>query len=265
MQFKHPLATIGLFLCILGTAFAADYPNQPAIPIEDENGDRRLQHWSEGTPTDPRMTGISLPDNPAYAGASIWMVKLPRQAAESAAKTGFEAAGMKKVKIIATADGNPAAMKVLDNSETAEAKVVMVDGVIGDEGSRGIALILRGQNNGTEKSTVHGFLAPTDAFVALGGFAVPAVQWLQASAEPGDDMSLDGALPPQQAVNKLRDFFTVWVSDYVIPMLGITMQMQMQSIQSMQSWNNAMNACAGDSSCTVVPQADGNWEAVNSN
>ncbi len=238
------------------------------MAVEDDYGNRTLVNWSAQSPTISQMTKRWVPDNPVFAGAEVWLVRVQHADPDVAAIEAFTRAGFSDVSVLARAQGNPEAMKVLDAHPDAVAHSVMVEGMQDGMSARGIALVAYGKGeDGELVSSVHGFMAPDDVFVALGGFAIPAVQWLQASASPDEDMREDGSLSPQEAVNRLSLFFGVWVLEYVVPMLQMTMQMQLQSIQNMQSWNNAMNACAGDPGCTVTPSSDGsgNWEAVIKN
>lgn len=240
-------------------------PNQPALATEDDYGTRTLMHWSAAEVTVSQMKERFLPDNPAFEGAEVWLIQVDQRDAASAARTAYRQAGMDNVKVVASVLCNPVAVDVLDTHPDAAGHVIMVTGELNGTPARGIALMLYGTDSATGNmiNSVHAFVAPEQIFVALGGYAIPAVKWLQASAGPDEDMRVDGSLSPQQAVERLGLFFAVWVENYVIPMLAMSVQMQMQSISNMQSWNNAMNSCAGDPGCTVSLSTDGsgNWEA----
>lgn len=244
---------------------AAQLPDQPALATVDDYGNRTLTYWSAAEVAVPQMKERLVPDNPAFKGAEVWLISVNEQDAKSAAMTAYRQAGMQGVRVVASTLCNPSAMKVLDAHPEAAAHVVMVTGELRGVSALGIALVVYGTDSqtGAMISSVHSFVAPEQVFIALGGYAIPAVRWLQASASPDEDMRVDGALPPQQAVDRLGLFFAVWVEDYVIPMIAMSAQMQMQSIQNMQSWNNAMNSCNGDPGCTVTLSTDGsgNWEA----
>ncbi|MEM8981444.1 MAG: hypothetical protein AAGC71_00365 [Pseudomonadota bacterium] len=242
----------------------APLPNQAAIAVEDQQGNRQLQHWRAAKPTVSNMKERAVPARAEFAGAELWLIHEPGTDPNKVATTAFERAGMKNVAVAVHAPGNPAAMKVLDSHPESSVDVVVVTGELAGQRARGIGLLLYGgSGDGAPSTGVHAFMAPIPAFEALGGYAVVAVKFLQASASPGADMREDGTLALPAAARRLNEFFSAWVEGYVIPMLAMSMQMQMQSIQNMQSWNNAMNACAGDSSCSVVPSSDGsgNWEA----
>ncbi|MEM1261259.1 MAG: hypothetical protein AAGH76_02555 [Pseudomonadota bacterium] len=239
-------------------------PNQPAIATEDDSGNRQLQHWTATEPTASKMKERAVPNRAEFAGAELWLMHEPGKDPQQVAVAAFARAGMQNVVVAAHAPGNPAAMHVLDSHPESSADVVMVTGEISGNDARGIALLLYGgSGDGPTESGVHAFMAPAPVFEALGGYAIVAVKWLQASASIDSDMREDGAMAPLAASRRLNEFFAAWVEGFVMPMLAMSMQMQMQSIQSMQSWSNAMNTCAGDASCSVVPSADGsgNWEA----
>ncbi len=246
-------------------AATAELPNQIANAVEDDMGNRSLIGWSSTEITSPAMRYRWTPDNAAFTGAELWFQHIETRDFEAATKTALERAGFKKARTLATAKGNPIAMDVLDAHPDAMYNTIMLEGSINGEPAHAIALVTYGKtDDGSLKSGVHAFLAPKEKFKALGGYAVPAVYWLQASNQPGTDMREDGGLPPQEAVNTFSTFFARYVEAYVVPMMQLTMQIHMNTIQNMQSWNTAMNACAGDPACTVSPTTDGsgNWEPV---
>ncbi|MEL6828315.1 MAG: hypothetical protein AAFN91_18865, partial [Pseudomonadota bacterium] len=199
------------------------------------------------------------PDNSVFAGAETWKIPVEDGDLKRGTLTAFRAAGMTAPRIIAFEYGNPSAMDVLDSHPDANMATIMVEGRINGAVARGIAINIFGSST-TEPpttATVQAFMAPKPAFEALGGMAVPGVWWLLGQTAPDENMLDDGTLPPDEAVTKLNSFFAAWVQHYVIQMMSMTMQMQLQSIQNMQSWNNSMNACAGDPNCSVVPMNDG--------
>jgi hypothetical protein len=238
-------------------------PNQPARPIEDSDGVRMLSNWSVASVTSPHMKRRELPENPAFKGSEIWLMDVDEKPFDAVTKRTFFSAGMQDVSLLASARCNPNAVAVLDSDDQAHCYAVMVSGKLSDKDARGIALILYGSLDGSPmSSTVHAFMAPKANYEALGGFAIIAAKWLEASAAPDENMLLEGRLEPQAAVNRLSLFFSAWVEHHVIPMMAMSMQMEAQSIQQMQSWNSAMNACGADPSCSVSPLSDGsgNWE-----
>ncbi|MEO1322290.1 MAG: hypothetical protein AAFV59_04700 [Pseudomonadota bacterium] len=261
--------TLGLLLS-LGfatglVACAKDLPNQRAVLIEDFDGKKYLEGWSARSPTSPKMYDRYAPDNPVFQGAETWKIPIEDGDLRRGTLSAFRLAGMKAPKIIAFAYGNPAAMDVLDSHPDANMASVMVEGRINGAVARGIAINIFGSST-TEPpttATVQAFMAPKPAFEALGGMAVPGVWWFLGVTSPDENMLEDGRLPPDEAVTKLNGFFAAWIEHYIVPLMSMTMQMQMQSIQNMQSWNNAMNACSGDPGCSVVPMNDGSggWTA----
>ena len=262
--------TLALLFAVIGVAGTIastktnPLPNQPALPHASE-GRPALDGWQPAAVSWPKAEVHITPENPAFAGAHSWLQHEVGSDPERAAITAFTSAGMRDIKVSARRPCSPDAVAVLDANPEASGVVVMVSGVVDGKASRGIALVLRGSSEGDTPGTAsaHAFMAPQSVFEALGGYAIVAVRWLQASATPQSDMSEDGLLAPQAAVDRLSLFFTTWITDYVIPMMGMALQSQLQTIQNMQSWNNAMNACAGSSNCSVVPSSDGSgaWQA----
>ncbi len=233
-------------------------PNQPAMAEVDQNGTRILNQWSEADLTAPNMKERQTPDNDAFDRAELWMQTISSSDMAGATISAFSNAGLRNTRIISTTSLSPDGIDVLDSHPDANGVGVMVEGMLNDDPALGIAISLYGSTDGSPRSTgVHAFMAPKDKFKALGGFSIVAVKWFQASASPDENMSIEGSLAPQGATDRLALFFNQWVADYVVPMMGLSMQMQMQTIHNMQSWNNAMNACAGIPNCNVVPMNDG--------
>lgn len=235
-------------------------PNQLAMAEENGDGNRVMVGWSETNTVIAGMIERQAPNNPIFSGAELWSIKTVERDAKRAAINAFKAAGLKSPKLVAKTEISPDAIDVIDRHPEANGHSVMIEGKISGAPAYGIALILYGSTDDTPRqSTVHAFMAPKDRFEALGGFSIVASKWLQASAKKGENMSIEGGLAPQLATNRLALFFNKWVEAYVIPMVGLTMQMQ--SIQRMSSWNNAMNACGGNASCTIFQDGTGNWSA----
>ena len=250
---------LALSLACNSVASAQSLPNQRAVLIEDDFGNAYLEGWAARAPTAEAMYDRYEPDNAAFKGAETWKIPVDDSDLERATLSAFDLAGMEAPKIIAFAYGNPAAMDVLDSHPDAKMASVMVEGRINGAAARGIAITIFGSstNEPPTTATVQAFMAPKPAFEALGGMAIPGVWWLMGVTAPDENMMDDGTLPPDHAVEKLNAFFAAWIEHYVLPMMSMTMQIQMQSIQNMQSWNNSMNACAGDPNCSVVPMNDG--------
>lgn len=253
-----------LSLCIFFAACggqshsAAALPNQPAMAEEDQNGNRMLIGWSVAELTASNMKERQTPDSEAFQGAELWMQSVPSSDTAQATLSAFDAAGMQDARIISRTSLSPDGINVLDSHPDANGEAIMVEGTLGDSPAYGITISLYGSTDGSHRSAgVHAFMAPKDQFRALGGFSLVAVKWFQASASPDEDMRIEGALEPQAATDRLALFFNTWVERYVVPMMGMSMQIQMQTIQNMQTWNNAMNACADDPGCSVVPMNDG--------
>lgn len=253
---------LGLVACGSKSTAQSELPNQPAIAKKDANGVRTLVGWSTSPATIKGMKDRQTPDDPAFDGAELFHLTLKNKNTVAAAVTAFGEAGMSRPKLIAKTELFPAAVDVLDSHEDAEGHAVMVEGVINREPAYGIAISLYGSLSGKDrKSGVHAFMAPKKKFKALGGFSIVVAQWFFASAEPDEDMSIEGSLAPQATTNRTAMFFNKWVEGYVIPMMGLTMQTQMKTLEQLSSWNSSMTTCAGDSSCTMTQDSFGNWSA----
>ena len=255
---------LAIWLAACGTPSNAqsNLPNQPAIAKEDASGARVMVGWSIAPKTISGMKDRQTPDHPAFDGAELFHLSVNDQNSDAAAVTAFEKAGMSRPRQIAKTPLLPAAVSVLDSHTDAEGHAVMVEGSINGESAYGIAISLYGSLTGDDRqSGVHAFMAPKEQFKVLGGFSIVVARWFHASAAPEEDMRIEGSLAPQAATNRAALFFNKWVEGYVIPMMGLTMQMQMKSIEQMSSWNNAAAACAGSSSCTMTQDSFGNWSA----
>lgn len=267
------IMSLALYLTLPMHAGAAALPNQPAVGLEQEDGSRTLKNWSAAPFVTPGMSERLIPDHPAFTGAEAWLIKVAGDDLKLAGRKAFSLAGMDNPNMLAAAPLNQEAVAVLDSHPQAAGLSIMFNGELDGKPARGIALILRGKaESGQFSNGVHAFMAPETIFVALGGYAIPAVKYLHANElrtkpqtkpDPNWKMREDGSLPPLQAVNKLSQIFTDWVSDYVIPMTMMSANIQTQTLQNMRSWNNASNACAGDPNCSVTPSTDGSggWEA----
>lgn len=256
------LLSLSPFSALAQSSSIAALPNQPAKAEESIDGNRIMVGWSETNAVIAGMTERQTPNNPIFSGAELWKIKTSERDPHKAAINAFRVAGLKNPRIVAKTELNSDAIDVLDSHPKAQGYAMMLEGELSGMPAYGIVLILYGSTDGSpRKSTLHAFMAPKDKFEALGGFSIVAAKWLHASASQGEDMSIEGGLAPQLATNRLALFFNKWVEAYVIPMMGLTMQMQMQSIQQMSSWNNAMNACGGNTSCTISQDGSGNWSA----
>ena len=257
-----------IFSILAGSAYAQSggktpFPNQPAMVEKDDSGRRILRGWSDADITIDGMTERQVPNHPAFAGAQLWLLKTAERDQKPATEKAFNMVGLKNAQLIAQTELNPDAIDVLDSHPQAHGHAVMLEGNISGGPTYGIALVLYGSTDDSPRSSsIHAFMAKKEQFEALGGFSIVAAKWLYASAAPNEDMRLEGSLAPQAATNRLALFFNKWTEAYVIPMMGLTMQMQMQSIQQMSSWNNAMNACGGSPSCTVTQDGTGNWNST---
>jgi hypothetical protein len=115
---------------------------------------------------------------------------------------------------------------------------------------------VRGEPDGKAASGVHGFVALEPVFVALGGYAVPAILFANARATPDTPMSVDGAKPPQQQAKELSDLFAQWAN--TLPAAGSadnlsTLNGIMQGNLGVQSGTGCINTlgCVGGGTAPV--------------
>lgn len=235
-----------------------ELPYQRATGVKDASGKRILKYWSASDDVKPEMSERYLPDNPAFAGAEVWHIGVDAKHIDKIATGAFTNAGMSDVRLLAKRDGNPVAVAAAASDPNMKMTAVMVSGSIDGVPASGVGYVFHGIKN--DIPGVSAFMAPDNIFVALGGHMIPEVHWYLGTSEADHDLIAEGSLSPQQQVDEASLYFSRWVVAYVIPLKG----MQLQSLNMMRSWSNAMGVCAGDSSCTVTPAADGsgNWEAV---
>lgn len=256
------IGALGLFAFGPQISARTVLPNQPAIAKKDASGTRLMVGWSKAPATTPDMKDRQTPDNPAFAGAELFHFTSREKKSDVAAINAFQKAGMAGARLKAKTRLLDAGIDILDDHPDAQGYAVMVEGTLDSQPAYGIALSIYGSLSGDDRTSgVHAFMAPKEKFKALGGFSIVVAQWFSASAKPGEDMSIEGSLSPQAATNRTALFFNKWMEVYVVPMMGLTMQMQLKSIEKMSSWNSAMTTCAGDSSCTVTQDSLGNWSA----
>jgi hypothetical protein len=234
-----------------------DLPYQRATGAPDADGKRVLVDWSSSDDLVAGMTERYLPDNPAFESAEVWHVGVRAQGIDAIARAAFMAAGMTDVRVLAKRAGNPLAVSLAATDPRIRMTAVMVSGKLSGEAASGIGYVFDGVPD--DEPGVSAFMAPDNVFVALGGHIIPEVHWYLGTTEAGHDLIAEGRLPPQEAVDEASLFFSKWVAAYVVPLKGI----QRQSLQMMQTWNNAMNTCSGDPNCAIVPMSDGSggWEA----
>jgi hypothetical protein len=211
-----------------------------------------------------------VPDNDVFDGASAYFVQIDERKPKRAAIKALKREGMRSAKVVSMSEVDRKALQSIDPDKKATVFAIMLEGKIDGRPARAIGYVWYGSAGHAEgepsNSGVSMFQAPTPAFEALGGMAIPGVLWLGGTCKEDENMLEDGRLPPKQATKKLAVFFNSWMVNYVTNqmamtmMMGQTMAIQQQTLSNMQSYNNAMAACGGAGDCMVMG-ADGSWTA----
>ena len=195
----------------------AQLPNLITVRTVGNDGKVGLAGWRTTTP--PKSADVlrySLhiePSDKAFLGARTFVASLHDADAVSAAKKAAAAEGFETTKVLAQAKVKQAVVERLEKGGKVTA--VMLEGRMAGKPARFIGHVwygASGEPDGKAASGVHGFVAPEPAFVALGGYAIPAILFLGATATPGSNMSEDGSVPPQEATTKLADLFAQWAA-----------------------------------------------------
>lgn len=194
---------------------AKPLPDQTAVRITGADRQPLLQGWSP-TPAPQskdvlRYSHHSAPDNPAFAGARAFSSAVRETNAAAAAKKALAVEGFEMTAVLAEAKAKQAVMDRLETGSWGTA--LTAAGKIDGKPARFIGVVwygAMGEPDGKPAAGVAGFMAPEPAFVALGGYAVPAILFYSATATPDTPMSVDGSEPPQKAAQLMADMFSAW-------------------------------------------------------
>lgn len=255
---------ITLFSCLLAACGPASGRMLDEPPRPDQSGS--LQNWS---PVDGDDAMIA-PDHPALREARSFFVQIERRDVRKAARQALNAQGFRRPNLRAHREIDEDVLRAIDPDPQATAEVLFFSGRMNGQSANAIVVSWYGSFGHTDgqpsNTGVSVFMAPDDDFEALGGFAVPAVRWFGAQVE-GNSVRSDGELPPSDQTQLLAGMVQTRIASIyteramALMMMGQTMAIHQQTMDMMQSHNNAMLTCAGDSNCSVVPDGSGGWSA----
>jgi len=263
------LMTAALSACSVQTT---EYPNWPTKHATTESGMHSLENWVENVGPCEDLKYCIVPSADAFQGSVSWFQQVDQDNPKKAAKTAARDQGLKSISVLATARVDQVSLKAIEPDENGTAYAVMLEGKLKGRDARAIMLVWYGRYGHAEddpaSSGVHAFMAPKPAFEALGGMAIPGVRWFGGGTADDEDMREDGELSPKAATKKLASFHAAWAAaqgntDLIAQQMLFNMQMQtmqihQQTINQMQSYNNALSACGG-LDCSMSMNGDGTW------
>lgn len=265
-----------LFTVVSSWLFAAcsnanqvDLPNQ--VPVQTRTADNviLLEGWSFTDKQAPYIERMSKPDNPAFDGALLWYGYVETQDAKKAALSMLEAEGFENAKIKSVRQAYGDLLKQIDGHPEAEVTMLIIEGRLSGKPARANVYTWFGTilDPTGKKTMTHVFMAPVPIYEAMGGIAVNAVYNLNASVNSGTNMLELGQLSADESSVKMVELFHGWAVDYItnnimlMQLMGQTMSMNQQVLDSMQSYNNALSQCGG-LDCNISQGADGLWTAT---
>lgn len=269
------LGLMVILFCLMACSKAqtSSYPNQVPTIVELADGSRQLEHWSSVGKAAPHINQMFRPDRPEFDGAVLWYGRVPSKDPGSGSLAGafraLEAEGFEHPKVESIQPATIDFIRQIDSHPQAQVHIIFVTGSLSGEPAKAILYNWFGQvaESSGDKAIAHVFMAPTPIFEALGGIAVSGVYNLNATVAPGTNMLKLGRLSPDQATKKLAQLVDGWAVNYLqtqiamMQMMGQTLSMNQQVIDSMQSYNNALSQCAGWD-CTFSQDATGAWTAT---
>lgn len=259
-----------LILCFAGGLGACGQATLPALEpelAEDKAGRMGLAGWRHVE--DGQLREVMEPRKRIYEGARTYFVQVDARDPQAAAKRAAAQGGLRHARVLSTTLLDPEVSRHVEPDPEGRINSVMLEGKIGGKSARAIALAWYGSFGHAEgepsNSGVYVFMAPDNAFEALGGYAVLAAR--NFSAEVTGSTRAQGSLRPRAATQALNKIVAEWVVLYVQQqmvmqmMMGQTMAIQQQTLNQMMTYNNAMSTCAGMDNCSVEMDGTGEWYA----
>ena len=252
-------------------AASQNLPDVVLKRVDTAAGSTTLQGWDEVA--GPRVTipKVLTPQNPEFSGARLFYETSLDSNSKSATEAMLKLNGFTKSRYRSSHDAETSFVKTIDGHDNAGVKTFFYEGQLDAKPAKAISYTWSGQVLCKGKAfctVVHTFMAPNAEFEALGGGAVLAVAWLQQDVPSSvTSMREYGALPADQATQKLAQYANSWMVGYIqthiqmMQMMGQNAAINQQVMDGMQSYNNALSQCGGWD-CSFSQGADGMWTAT---
>ncbi len=243
MRVVRPI--LALLIAPLATSVPA--AAQSPIPVVDGYVTEGFVGWSKivsGLPAG--VSYLYRPNNPALAGAFVWFEAIDTSSTTAAFQASARTHKITGMRILASSRVDQAVLLDAKGS----GMTVMGEGVRNGRPVRMVAFVFYGSTNNTLRvSGVHGFVAPTPLYEALGGWTVPASQWmnLDPRREVRDARAQGTAAPAVQTL-RFAGIANMWARLALNTMRGLAQG----NIAAMSSARQTM-VCAGDPQCRIVP------------
>ncbi len=273
MRFNLIIFILAFFLLSTACTNATEqqeFPNQ--IPVKEKLEDQTtyLKNWTFVDKSAPHIIRMIKPENPVFDGALLWHGYIETQTEKDAAFSALKAEGFKNPKITSIRETNVEFLRRIDRHPEARAFIMEVEGKLSGKPARANIYTWSGTalEKSGKKTLVHVFMAPQPIYEAMGGFAVNSVYSLDAMV-PADSIMLElGQFSPEKATTQMVQLFNSWAITYIETdmaitqmLMGQTMSMNQQLLNSMQSYNNALSQCGGWD-CSMSQGADGTWTST---
>ena len=264
------LALLALFFSGCSNAAGqSELPNQVPIKAKTTDNVTYIQNWSFVEKKAAHIGKILKPDNAAFDGALLWYGPIETQDYKKAALSALKAEGFTKPKIVSTHETNVDFLRQIDGHPEARAYMLVIDGRLAGKPARASVYTWFGNalDASGKTTTTHVFMAPSPIYEALGGIAVNSVYNLDATVAESTNMLEIGRLSPDESTAKMAELFNSWAVTYIqtniaiMQMMGQTMAINQQTLNSMQSYNNALSQCGGWD-CSISQGGDGLWTAT---
>lgn len=274
MILKQFFAILVLALTLfLSSCSGGGYPNIPAqtAKIGEET---TLVGWTPAPVKRRGVNGRLQTQMPQFKDAVVWYEPIRTRNLDQAVLKSARREGMYNIEFLSERDIDPNVLKKLGDQHAArEGKVYFVQGRRQGRASTGIFAVWYGSKRAADREPlqagVHGFIAETGAFKALGGAKVLAVRYFMETSAADENMRDVGKLSPRASTAYLKRAFEAYGANFegmleqqmANAMMIQAMGIQMQTIQNMQSYNMAIMNCTDPSCNGVSMNGDGSWSA----
>lgn len=221
---------------VTGPAQARDFPRLVPQPVQREGQHTILSGWHDA-PTAYSANRI-LPDDPAFAGATVLTVKDVALDFDRGLREALAHEGIDNPTITARRDltGSIPDMfsTAIDNAHGRYS--TFIADAEGPDGPVRVAGFWLQTPVGDEiGATFEMFVAPRDAFVAMGGWFVPTARYFDISFEHPTqvDLSYHGSLPPEEAAQNIAEHFGEFMS-FILQSQALMSAMTQQTLRIQQ-------------------------------